>query len=391
MSGRDESGLGSSTADDIAAAWDEAERGGGSVEGGGDAGGLDAGSRGAAGGDVADGGVERKQNIDAGTETGEKGLGTGERARDEHGRFAKKEDGEADPKAAAPADAAAADPKAGEGQPKAQESHPGESLPSNWNDINADDWGKTPASVRAKITEREAQVAQGFQQIGQDLAELNTLSKARGISWRDGLKRLTEAQRTLEQSPYQAMLSLAQMYKVNLDDLAEMAAGTMAPPALQSNGHAGNGNAGADPVMQRLQALESQIQAQQASPLLKEIEAFKTAEAEFFDDLILQINANIPAVKAAHPGADHRTVLRLAYSAAVAIRPDIQAKVKANAEAKAAKERAAAEEKERQRRGGVAASVHLAGQPGGSHPSALTSVGSVADDLLKTWDELAAR
>lgn len=246
--------------------------------------------------------------------------------------------------------------------------------------------------MRAKITARETQVAQGFQQIGQDLAELNTLSKARGITWRDGLKRLTEAQRTLEQSPYQAMLSLAQMYKVNLDDLAEMAAGTMALPATQSNGHAGNGHAGADPALtQRLERLEGALQTQQMSPLLQEIDAFRKAEAEFFDDLIPQINANIPAARAANPGADHKTILRLAYSAAIAVRPDIQVKVKASAEARAAKERAAKDEAERQRRGGVAASVHLSGQPGGSSGAPLTSVGSVADDLLKTWDELAAR
>ncbi len=216
------------------------------------------------------------------------------------------------------------------------------------------------------------------------------MSKARGIHWRDGLKKLTDAQRTLEQQPYQAMLSLAQMFKVNLDDLAEMAAGTMAPPQAQAQN--GNGHAGADPVMQRIQALESQVQVQQMSPLLQEINAFaQSPEGKYFDEVRAQINACIPAVKAAHPGADAKTVLRHAYSAAVSMRPDVQAKMKADADAVAAQERAAKEATERQRRGAVAAGVHLAGQPGQSHTAPLTSVGSAADDLLKTWDEIAAR
>jgi hypothetical protein len=143
--------------------------------------------------------------------------------------------------------------------------------------------------------------------------------------------------------------------------------------------------------MGRLNALEQAIQQQTLQPLLQEVNAFR-GTVEFFDDMIPQINQLIPSVRQAHPGADHKTVLQHAYSAAVAIRPDIQARLKASNDARAQAERRQAEEKARQQRGGAAASVHLGGQPGGSVPASQNqSVGSVAQDLAATWDEIAAR
>lgn len=381
-------GAGGTVRDDLESAWSELEGASGDESGGAPTGGESAPSGAAAAGAGESGGV--KPDIDAGEKTGEKSITQGDRPRDEHGRFAKKEGDEADPKASAPASGAAPDPKASEGQKTAQQPEAAEGPPSNWNDISADDWGKVPASVRSKIAVRETQIASGFQQINQGLAPLLAQAKVRGISWQEGLQRLTQAQSMLETDPSGALIKLAQAYKVNLDDLAEIAAGTMPHPGRSSQ--PANGNGHADPqLVNRLQTIEQQLQEQRLAPLLSEVQSFR-ASVDFFDELTSTINQFIPGVKANYPGADHRTILQHAYSAAVATRPDIQQRIKAKAEAKAQEERRQAEEKARAQRGGSAASVHLNGQPGGTALNATNrSVGSVADDLLATWDELAAR
>jgi hypothetical protein len=388
--GAREDGSGTSVLDDLNAAWDDAEGAGGDDQGGADGGRADTGGKGASDADA--GAVDKNQNIDAGEKTGDKESGTGDdRPRDAAGRFAKKDDA-TDPKAAVdPAKAAAADPKAGEGQSEARRPEAADGPPQNWN-IPADDWGKTPPAVRAKIAEREAQIAQGFQRINADLAPVVAQSRARNIPWQEGLARLTGAQERLDKNPHDALIWLAKGYGVNLDDLAEMAAGTMPVPGLTAPTNGNGQHTGQLPsqIESRLKALEGQVQEATVSPLLQEVQAFAKT-ADFFDELVPQINLLLPGIIKANPGQDRTTILRNAYSAAVAINPAIQAKLAEKTKAKVEQERRQAEEQRRGQRGSAAAAVHLQGQSGGAGRAAQTSVGSAADDLAAVWDEVAAR
>lgn len=388
MSGKpgDDGGT-TSVIDDLNAAWGEIESGGGHSEGGEDDRRADQRDAGAEG--KTDSGVS--QEIDNSQKTGENESSTGERQRDDRGRFAKKDEEAADPKASAdPAKATAADPKAGEAAEGKQAPPAADGPPSNWSDISTDDWGKVPAAVRSKITARETQIAQGFQQINQGLAPLLAETKARGIPWQEGLQRLTQAQGYLDKDPHGALIWLAKNYGVDLDDLAEIAAGTMQTPGAAGRGN-GNGNAGHDippAVDTRLAKIEATLNQTRLEPLLREVQTFAKS-VDFFEDLTPQINALLPSIRAMNPNATHTELLKSAYSAAVAVNPAIQARIAEKAKAKAEADARARAEAERGNRGRQAAGVHLQGSPGASSKAGqLQSVGSVHDDLAATWEEL---
>ena len=377
MAERDGTGAGGTSGsettvyDDLSAAWDEAERagdGGGSTDGGDN-------SRGA----------RSESPVDTGINPDDKKDTTSERLRNPDGTFAAKVETPADQKAPADQQAAPADQKAAAPKP---ESKPGseqvEALPNGWN-VAAEDWQKTPPSIRAQVLKREAEVNKGWQQINQTIAPLAQVARTKGIPWQEGLSRLVNGQNRLDANPAEALIWLAKSYGVDLDELAEMAAGNLQIPA-RAPGANGNGQAAQQQTTDpRVDRLEQYISEQN----LSRIETFaKQPGREHFDELSKGINSFLPGINEQYPGATIEQKLELAYNAALAVNPAVQAKVRAAAEKKAADAAEAQRLAQKGQRASAAAGM-FPGSTNGKTPSGGTSVGTVYDDLSAVWDQLA--
>src|SRR5262245_37727797 len=205
------SGSGESVIDDLRAAWEHHESGG---EGGSGDSGEE--SRGG----LAPSAAKSDSSISV-DKTGEKdeNKDTAEsRPRNPDGTFAAK----ADQTDQTEKDGKAADQTA---KPKAEPEKPAAATqaaapkPGNWSDISDDDWSKVPSSVQTKLHAREAQFANWYNGVNQHIAPLVASSRARNLSWQEGLGLLLNAQKRLDEDPYGAMLWLAKGRGINLDDL----------------------------------------------------------------------------------------------------------------------------------------------------------------------------
>ena len=374
------SGSDGTITDDLNAAWAELERSG--------SGGSENDGSGNQGTAAGTGAAPASVAVDTGEKTSEKENTTDDgRLRNPDGTFAAKPPEQADQKAATDGTKPAADQKAPAATPQPG-SEQVEKIPTGWN-VAADDWAKTPASVRSKVLEREAQVSQGFRQINETIAPLAELSKARSIPWQEGLGRLVHAQQRLDSNPAEAIIWIAKSYGLNLDDVAEIAAGNMPMPAPkgQTPQTVQNGQAIPPEVDQRIQRLESRLRAEDEGTTLTEIDTFaKQPGREAFDDVIPQINMVLPGIRAANPQLvatrDGRLkILEMAYSAAVGMSPQAQAKIRDLQAKKAEGERTKAKASQ-------AANLHLGGAP--ARPAnGGASTGDVYADLAAAWDQLA--
>lgn len=360
------SGSEESVYDDIGAAWAEHEG--------------SAGENGLSGkGSAESEGVKKFEGLDGEQNLSEK-KNTDENRDPATGRFtskAKEED--------APTDFSATDTDQtvkSETPPEAatQDTPPANAKPGNWNDIQDDDWTKAPPSVQKKILQREQQIAEWYQGVNQHIAPLAEAAKANGMGWQEGLDRLLHAEKRLNSNPAEAIIWLAKSYNVSLDDVAEMAAGTMEIPG---NKQPANGNTPAIPpeLDERLKRLEGTITHSQNDQMFQAIDAFsKQPGYEHFDEVAKEITSLIPGIKGQNPQAGMNEILDKAYKAAVVLNPAVAEKIAAAEAKKREAERA-------KQKAANAANLHLEGNRG-SAANGQASTGDVYQDIANAANSL---
>lgn len=320
------------------------------------------------------------------------------RARDDKGRFAPKADG-ADDKAAAPADqnnAAKPDEQSPDSQQQAPAQAPVASEPPvTWQgEALRQEWAKLPQTVRDHIATTEQRYTETLRQVNQTLMPVHQLAQVRGLSWHEGLKQLTDAQAMLDRDPKAALLHIAKVYKVDLDELADIAGGygqQQQQPAPQP--------AQLQPVLSRLEALEQRLQQeaeqQRSSELtarMQMIDRFARDPANpHFSTVEKDLPAFFPIAQARNPGASPEVLLKAAYDLAVrnhpTLGPQVEAQLRAAQEEARRKAEREAAEKARQK-----ASANHRGAPGrpaiSSQNAAPKSDGSIRADIERAWAEV---
>ncbi len=202
---------------------------------------------------------------------------TGQRPRDEFGRFTRKEETPA---------VATASPEVSLAAPeKPQEAAPavsspaverpwltGTAPPPGWSPAAKFEFEKLPPAVKESIAKREAEVEQGFAKFAdyKGLDEFATMARNSGTTITEAVGRYVEAERFLQRDPINAIAWLANEYGVDLGQFG----------GQQGQGHQTPADP-MSPIMQqlhamneRLQQYETRTQQQQTEAINRQISAF---------------------------------------------------------------------------------------------------------------------
>lgn len=322
------------------------------------------------------------------------------RARDEHGRFAPKEEEAAPVEAAAKetpkATTTAPDPKAQEAQ--AVEQPKAIQPPKAWSPEAKAAFLEAPAAVQQAMLKRNEEMEEGQKQWSAKAESFNRLDKVlaphrekwalNGVSEDQAIAQLIAAQNLLETRPYEAIAYLARISNVDLRRL-------VAP----SQGQPGQGqqqlpDIGQHPLVQQLtqqvqtltQNLTSRQQAeeeQHRNATLSEIEKFASdPEHIYFENVRPKVAALLRA-DGLEGKASPQERLKAAYDEACWATPNVRALMQAAAAKKAAD---AAKVKDARN-----ASGSVAGAPGpGKSVRAGTSNDDLEDDIRSAMREAAS-
>lgn len=276
-----------------------------------------------------------------------------ERARAPDGKFVAKDKTEE-----APAQAAAPDPKS----PPAEAAKPSTEQPStavgaapvSWAaDVKAQ-WASLPPAVQQAVIKREQEVSAGFRQYSEQTKRLESYiapiaqeANRFGLSVDQGIQRLLDGQRFLEQQPAQAIVWLANKHGLNLAELAQN------PPAVHQP-------AQPDPqfaqVIQYVQSLEERLNSRDMDQNMTVVEKF-AHDHPFYAQVEDQLPDIMRALQAANPTLKGSQLLQEAYDFAVYRNPDIRAQVMQQQQADAQKAAAAAAQQKAQQATRAAVSV----------------------------------
>lgn len=272
--------------------------------------------------------------------------------RDESGRFKSKvaealaEDATADP----PEQVEDQTPEAAVEQAK-----PAISPPASWSAEMKAKWAELPPDVQTYAAQRESEVQQALSRLGNELGQYKgiretveqqrDLFEKHGISYKEGVTRLLNAQRILETNPVRGLTLLAQAYGVDLRSFGGQ------PDGQQPQGY--------DPVAEarlarleaklnetetRVSSRERQEEQARANELEKLVEdvAAKNPDFSLIENDLLKV---LPILREQNPGLSHKELLEKAIDEAGWVNPTVreqrlakQVKEKAEAEAKKAAE-----------------------------------------------------
>lgn len=300
---------------------------------------------------------------------------SGDRPRDELGRFAK---------AAAPDEASTETPTQKETTDQAPEqatapAQPASEAPASWSDAAKAEWAKLPPAIQQEVARREADVSRYVSQAGPALQAFDTVVKAlepvaanlkaAGITAPEYISRLVSVEAWLQRDPPAALQWLAQQYGHSQAQPAEHAA-EVADPQLAA-------------VLQRVATLEQSLQQSARSQeeqvrqrIATDIEAFKAAVGAdgkparpHFDRVRVRMAQLIHSGEAR--GLDD------AYARAVSEDAGIKAEQRlADLEAQIARDRAEAEKRAADARKAAAVNVR-------STPSARPAAGATWESTLE--------
>lgn len=170
--------------------------------------------------------------------------------------------------------------------------------PNSWSSEVKNEWATVPPKLQEYIARRETETHEKITQQGQALSQLQPLRSVveqyadiferSGLAPEDGLSRLLNAERLLEQNPTAAIAQIAQAYGVDL--------AMYAPPANQSEAALRNHIAMLESrqieLNNRLQQREAREAETQQKTVLSEIERFasdKSDWAELENDILVEI------------------------------------------------------------------------------------------------------
>lgn len=304
-------------------------------------------------------------------------------ARDEHGRFAKKEGEEDAPEASLDVGIDAGPDVA---EPEPEKATPAFGPPSSWSVAAKAEFDKLPDAVKADIAKREDEVNRGFARL-KELKELEPYQQYAaqfGTTLPDALRSYIEAEKLLTNDPVQGVAWLIRQYRPDLNQL-------LAAVGVQG----GQSNARQpDPtgqLAQELQALkrqwaqkEQQEQANRTASLNSEIETFATnPEHRYFE--------NVRPHMAALMQNGSASTLAEAYEMACWASPEVRAQLQRDQFAKQEAERLAKSQQAVQAAKRSAGSITGSPMPGGSSAGQKQAPLSIRDSIAAAMEKQQAR
>lgn len=261
-----------------------------------------------------------------------------ERARDEAGKFAPKDELQQADKVS--------DVDPAEGKP--QQPSPAVEAPTSWSADAKAKWSSLDPSIQAEIVRREQNMHEGGQKWSEEkkryeelVSPVREAAKRNGIDETEGIKRLMAAQDYLDRDPVSALQWLAQAYGV---DLQNMTATQQARPQ-------------ADPMLsqlnQKVSYLEETLQQQAQKELQAQVDAFKSQPGREHFEEVKKTMGNLLMSGLAQDLAE-------AYDKAVWQTPSVREKLIA---AQTANQQSAADKAKQQAAQAKKAALSLSGSP----------------------------
>ena len=291
----------------------------------------------------------------------------GERSRDEQGRFAAKQEAEAQPE---PAKVEAEAPKAAE-------------MPASWS-RKAELFAKAPPELQAAIADREAEMARGVERF-KGLAEYADMAEKNGLPLATVMASYIEAERFLAQDFVGGVRHICQQFGVDPAQLASVLGSGPAASGAAPQGGTQPAPAPAIPreFIDRMTGLETSLSSIREQNAMTEIQRFAADPAnKHFEDVATDI---VRLIRGAQAAGDNLS-LADAYNAAIYANPMVRAKVEA--------ERKAAEDAERIATAKAAATTaRRAGKslaPSGTGTPSAPVRASLDEQLSDAWDRLSA-
>lgn len=288
------------------------------------------------------------------------------RARDEQGRFAK---------SAAPKDVADVKEVPGLDKPEekpAQVSTP-DGPPIGWPADAKAAWNQLSPAIQAAVVKREQEISNGGRQWSEEkrryeetLNPVREVSKRYGVDEKEGIQRLLTANEFLERDPANALRYLANLYRVDLKQLAD--APRQAAPRVDSAVQA---------LYQEIHQLKQTLTSREQEEIQTEIQTFAKDKPHFSD--VRQYMGRLLESGAAESMQD-------AYEQAIWAIPAVREKMQAEREGQAKAERERVERVEKAKRGAVS----LKGSPSSTPSIKPKEHATVRDAVMAAWNEHAS-
>lgn len=328
--------------------------------------------------------AEAAESTDAPVETEQQKA---DRARDERGRFASKD------QAAEPVEAAS--------PPALTQDAEAIQPPISWKPEEKELWAKVPAELRPVLARREqelladytrktqhaAQIAREAEPIRQVLAPYAPILQQQGLAPDQAVSLLMNAHVKLESNPAAAIAELIRSYNLQPEHVMQAlhapAAPQYVPPQVAL-------------LEQRLAQLEADrqqaIQAQHQQrfmSLQQEVDAFQSETlpdgnlarpyAKELENLMASI---LPQLRQENPGAGNRAILEAAYDWALHANPKTRQTILQQSDQKRREEATAKAQKAKQ------AAVSINGAPGSGASNAIPT-DSIRNTLSAVWDSMS--
>lgn len=308
-------------------------------------------------------------------------------ARDDGGKFA------SDTPAVEGADNAAAAAEKPIDQPSDTALEPAKPLaieaPNSWSAEMKAKFGSLPPEAQQYIAEREREAhtaitqkgeqIKAFEPIRQTLDQHREVFVKNGVSEAEGVQRLFQADRFLQEKPTEAIQWLANHYGV---DLRQFSTGNPQQDQSQPNGEVFQLRREIAELRNSLTARERSEQQAQTATVAQTIDKF-ASENPYFGDVEDELMGLIPVIKAKEPGLNANEVLKKAYDRAVYANPDVRQRLQADQQ-KTAEDKRKAEEAEAVRKAKQTGSINQKSVQG----TTPTKGASMEDTMSQVYDRL---
>lgn len=314
---------------------------------------------------------------------------SGDRPRDQFGRYTKTLDATAEAPAKAADEPAESEPIDQPAIKVEEPAQPAIAPPQSWSSSAKDEWARLPRAVQDEVHKRESDVARGFQERAQQINDLQPIAQVlqpyaqklamRGIHPATAVQQLLAVQDLLDRDPIEGVAHVARSYGVDLRQYAAAFQQAQQPqdPQVQA-------------VQQKLSQIEGYLQQsaqaqqqQEMARITQEIDAFRadTASHPYFE-------AVRPAMAQL---MQHNMALSLqdAYDHAVWSIPEVRTRILEDQRRAEQNTRATAEKQaaERARR----AAVSVSGTPTSGKGAKARESHSVREDIERVLEQLASR
>ncbi len=264
--------------------------------------------------------------------------------------------------------------------------------PNSWSAEMKAKFGALPPEAQEYIAqrEREAHAAitqkgeqiKAFEPIRQTLDQHREVFVKNGVSEAEGVQRLFQADRFLQEQPVEAIQWLANHYGV---DLRQFSTGNQQhDQSQQPSSEVIQLRRELAEIKNSLTARERKEQQAQTTTVTQAINDFASKEEnKYFDEVEEELMGLIPVIKAKEPGLNYGEVLQKAYDRAVYANPDVRQRLQADQQ-KAAEDKRKADEAEAVRKAKQAGGINQKSVQGTSP----TKGASMEDTMSQVYDRL---